>query len=158
MKSFVNYDLDGEAFCSEFLSLQNEDMEKTQVLVQQVESSFRTMSEFYFTPKSVPFGDAMDSLFEEIELFNSELEDSQSSSDGNSEGKLRSIVQEKILPKIQNYCSNEPFAKSIDARILKSKTGLELTSSNYENLISGSFRTLLVCLGLSSFLILNPII
>ena len=106
LKDFVAKKIDGEAFCSEFLTLRNKNYYKVNQICKNIEEKTKSTINFHYSDKSENFYWVIDDLFFEIDRFNPNLEDSDLNEFVYSEKKLRSVIKEnyKIL---QNVCELE---------------------------------------------------
>ena len=104
LKRFVNKELNGQTFCLQFLELRSQNMKKTNILCEKIETNIRNLPKFVFIPKSVEFELVMSDLFfaiDQIDHFSPNISDAESNPYRYSEGELRSPMRKRaqITPK-----------------------------------------------------------
>lgn len=91
--------INGENFCSQITTLRCQNMDEA----EEGEANLKSKTDFHLTSESIEFSDVIESFNSLIDLFDSDLDDSESSSYGLSENGLRSAIQEIIIPKFSKY-------------------------------------------------------
>ena len=99
IKNFLNNKIDGDTFCSQIISLRNQNFVK----MDEVEANLTSKTDFHLTSKSIGFSNLIETLFYWIELFDSDVPDSESSCFGISEIFLKLIIQDEFLPQFSKY-------------------------------------------------------
>ena len=107
IKSFIDKEIDAKKFDSEFLRLRSENTAQTTLLFRKINKGSKTISDFSFTTKSFDFVSVIGDIFFDLDLFDPSLDDSESSSYGYSEGKLRSVVTARMQEYFDDHNSSE---------------------------------------------------
>ena len=107
IKSFIEKEIGAKKFDSEFLKLRSENMAQINLLVQKINKGSKTIPDFSFTTKSFDFVSVIGDIFFDLDLFDPSLDDSESSSYGYSEGKLRSVVTARMQKYFDDHNSSE---------------------------------------------------
>ena len=110
VQSFLSKKIDGKTLTSKFFKLRGEDMIMTDELCAIIEDDIQPIPDLYYTSKANDFIGAIDHLFFEIDRYDPNIDDSDWNDIVYSESKLRSVIQEKYVPRLQNSCDlNESF-------------------------------------------------
>lgn len=99
MTSFLNNKIDGNNFCSQIKALRCQNMNEA----EEVEANLKSKTDFHLTSESIDFSDVIDTFNSLIDIFESDLDDSESSNYGLSENGLRSAIKEMIILKFSKY-------------------------------------------------------
>lgn len=79
IKSFLNEEIGGEEFQSQFLNLRSGNMRIVTEICEKIEEGTEPIPDFYYTSKSVDFNSALDNLFFAVDEYGPEIDDSESS-------------------------------------------------------------------------------
>ena len=110
VQSFLSKKIDGETLTSKFFQLRIEDMIRTEELCAIIEDGILPIPDLYYTFKAKEFSSAIDDLYLEIDRYNPNIDDWDWNDIVYSESKLRSVIQEKFVPRLQNSCDlNDSF-------------------------------------------------
>ncbi len=104
MKSFLNEEIRGEEFESQFLRLRSQGIVRTKELCEKIEEGIESIPNFYYPSKSVDFKSVLDNFYFDLDPYNPKLDESESNDYEYSEEKLRAIVKEKVFPVVQESC------------------------------------------------------
>lgn len=117
VKSFLSKKINGETLTSKFFRLRSQDMIRTDELCAIIEEQILPIPDFYYTFKAKEFSSAIDELYLEIDLYNPNIEDWNWNDIVYSESKLRSVIQEKFVPRLQKSCdlNSAFFRQEIDS-------------------------------------------
>ena len=99
INNFINNKIDGDTLCCQFLRLRRQNFVK----MREVEANLTSKTDFHLTSKSIGFSNLIETLFYWIELFDSDVPDSESSCFGISEIFLKLIIQDEFLPQFSKY-------------------------------------------------------
>ena len=99
MNRFLNNRIDGNHFCSQIKTLRCQNMDEA----EEGEANLKSKTDFHLTSESIDFSDVIESFNSLIDLFDPNLDDSESSNYGLSENGLRSAIKEIIIPKFSKY-------------------------------------------------------
>lgn len=99
MNNFLNNKIDGTKFCSQIKILRRQNMDEA----EQAEVNLKSNTDFHLTSESIDFSDVIESFNSLIDLFDPNLDDSESSNYGLSENGLRSAIKKIIIPKFSKY-------------------------------------------------------
>jgi hypothetical protein len=116
LQQFLRKEIEGTTFRFEFLVLRAKNMSKVTEISDIIEEEQKPIPDFYYTSKSEDFTSAIDDIYFEIDLYNSDREDSDWDEFTYSESKLRSVIQEQYVPIFQKSCDleNSFFQPKID--------------------------------------------
>lgn len=106
LRNFVLKKINGETFCSEFLTLRRESHRKADEICKNIEEKRKPMANFHYSCKSENFYSITEDLFFEIDRFDPDFEDSNWNEFVYSESKLRSVIKENYLI-LQKVCELE---------------------------------------------------
>lgn len=124
IQNFLSKKIDGITFQSEFLSLRGQNMSKANEICEKIEDGLKPIPDFYYTSKADDFDSEINDLFfpveayVPVEAYDSDIDDSDDPDIDDSywdeicpsENKLRSIIQEKFVPRFQQSCDlNDSF-------------------------------------------------
>ena len=98
-KNFSDRIISGQQFSNQFLKI----YQKNQKQAYYVETNLQFETELNLSPEMTGFSEVIDIIFDSIELFDTSIDDSQSSSFALSENTLRLIIKDNVIPKIQKY-------------------------------------------------------
>ena len=142
LQSFLLKEIHGETFSSKFFRLRGENMAKTDKVCERIENNIQPISDLYYTSKADDFSSIIDALFLDIDRYKSDIQDSDWNELVYSESKLRSVIQERYLPRLKKLgdLADSFFQPKIDL----------------DQLIERSYQILfLVSLAASSVLLVN---
>lgn len=100
VNNFSNKIISGEEFYDQFRNL----YEKNQKEADYAETNLEFQTEFNLNSQIIGFSHVVDSISNSLELLDVDITDSQSSNFSLSENKLRLIISNNMMPKIQKYC------------------------------------------------------
>ena len=110
VQSFLSKKIDGETLTSKFFQLRSQDMRSTNELCAIIEDQILPIPDLYYTFKAKDFSSAIDDLFLEIDRYDPTIDDWDWNDIVYSESKLRSVIQEKFVPRLQQSCDlNDSF-------------------------------------------------
>lgn len=110
LQSFLSKKIDGETLTSKFFELRIEDMMRTDELCAIIEDQILPISDLYYTFKAKDFSSVIDELYLEIDRYSPTIDDWDWNDIVYSESKLRSVIQEKFVPRLQQSCDlNDSF-------------------------------------------------
>ena len=110
VQSFLSKKIDGETLTSKFFQLRSQDMRSTNELCAIIEDQILPIPDLYYTFKAKGFSSAIDDLFLEIDRYDPTIDDWDWNDIVYSESKLRSVIQEKFVPRLQQSCDlNDSF-------------------------------------------------
>jgi len=110
VKSFLSKKIDGETLTSKFFQLRSQDMMSTDELCAIIEDQILPIPDLYYTFKAKNFSSAIDDLYLEIDRYDPNIDDWDWDDIVYSESKLRSVIQEKFVPRLQQSCDlNDSF-------------------------------------------------
>ena len=110
VQSFLSKKMDGETLTSKFFQLRNQDMMSTDELCAIIEDQILPIPDLYYTFKAKEFSSAINELYLEIDRYDPNIDDWDWDDIVYSESKLRSVIQEKFVPILQNSCDlNDSF-------------------------------------------------
>jgi len=110
VKSFLSKKIDGETLTSKFFRLRSQDMISTDELCAIIEDQILPIPDLYYTFKAKNFSSAIDDLYLEIDRYDPNIDDWDWDDIVYSEIKLRSVIQEKFVPRLQQFCDlNDSF-------------------------------------------------
>ena len=108
--SFLSKKIDGETFTSKFFHLRVQDRRSTDELCARIEDRIFPIPDLYYTFKAKDFNSIVDDLYLEIDRYDPNLDDWDWNDIVYSESKLRSVIQEKFVPRLQQSCDlNDSF-------------------------------------------------
>jgi hypothetical protein len=110
VQSFLSRKIDGETLISKFFQLRSQDMMSTDELCAIIEDQILPIPDLYYTFKAKDFSSAIDELYLEIDRSDPNIDDWDWDDIVYSESKLRSVIQEKFVPRLQKSCDlNDSF-------------------------------------------------
>jgi len=112
IKSFLSKKIDGETFTSKFFQLRIQDMMSTDELCAIIEDQILPIPDLYYTFKAKNFSSAIDDLYLEIDRYDPNIDDDDWDLYNivYSESQLRSVIQEKFVPILEQSCDlNDSF-------------------------------------------------
>jgi len=110
VQSFLLKKIDGETLTSKFFKLRSQDMISTDELCAIIEDQILPIPDLYYTFKAKDFSSAIDELYLEIDRYDPNIDDWDWDDIVYSESKLRLVIQEKFVPRLQNSCDlNDSF-------------------------------------------------
>jgi hypothetical protein len=110
IQSFLSKKIDGETLTSKFFQLRGQDMMRTDELCAIIEDRILPIPDLYYTFKADDFSSTIDELFLEIDRYDPHIDDWDWNDIVYSESKLRSVIQEKFVPRLQQSCDlNDSF-------------------------------------------------
>ena len=110
LQSFLSKKIDGETLTSKFFQLRSQDMMSTDELCAIIEDQILPIPDLYYTFKAKDFSSAIDELYLEIDRYDPNINDWDWDDIVYSESKLRSVIQEKFVPRLQHSCDlNDSF-------------------------------------------------
>ena len=110
IQSFLSKKIDGETLTSKFFKLRSQDMMSTDELCAIIEDQILPIPDLYYTFKAKDFSSAIDDLYLEIDRYDPNIDDWDWDDIVYSESKLRSVIQEKFVPRLQQSCDlNDSF-------------------------------------------------
>lgn len=110
LQSFLSKKIDGETLTSKFFQLRRQDMMRTDELCAIIEDQILPIPDLYYTFKAKDFSSAIDDLYLEIDRYDPKIDDWDWNDIVSSESKLRSVIQEKFVPRLQQSCDlNDSF-------------------------------------------------
>lgn len=110
VRSFLLKEINGETFTTQFLRLRGENMISKKELCATIEDQISPIPDLYYTFQATNFMSVIDDLFWAIDLYDPEIDDDDSNIDDIVYGEitLRSVIQEKFVPKLQQSCDLNP--------------------------------------------------
>lgn len=110
VQSFLSKKIDGETLTSKFFQLRSQDMMSTNELCAIIEDQILPIPDLYYTFKAKDFSSAIDDLYLEIDRYDPDIDDWDWNDIVYSESQLRSVIQEKFVPRLQQSCDlNDSF-------------------------------------------------
>lgn len=110
VQSFLSKKIDGETLTSKFFKLRSQNMMSTDELCAIIEDQILPIPDLYYTFKAKDFSSAIDELYLEIDRYDPNIDDWDWDDIVYSESKLRLVIQEKFVPRLQNSCDlNDSF-------------------------------------------------
>ena len=110
LQSFLSKKIDGETLTSKFFDLRTQDMMRTDELCAIIEDQILPIPDLYYTFKATDFSSAIDELYLEIDRYNPHIDGWDNNNIVYSESQLRSVIQEKFVPRFQQSCDlNDSF-------------------------------------------------
>ena len=110
LQSFLSKKIDGETLTSKFFQLRIQDMIRADELCAIIEDQILPIPDLYYTFKAKDFSSAIDELYLEIDRYSPTIDDWNWNDIVYSESKLRSVIQEKFVPRLQQSCDlNDSF-------------------------------------------------
>lgn len=104
LKRFLAKEIDGITFQSEFISLRGQNMSKVSEICEKIEDGLKPIPDFYYTSKADDFNSELVDLFDPVEAFDPNIDDSYWTGIVFSENQLRSVIRETYLPILQKCC------------------------------------------------------
>jgi len=104
LQSFLSKKIDGETLTSKFFQLRIQDMISTDKLCAIIEDQILPIPDLYYTFKAKDFSSAIDELYLEIDRYDANINDWDWNDIVYSESKLRSVIQEEFVPRLQHSC------------------------------------------------------
>lgn len=102
LQSFLLKKIDGDTLTSKFFQLRIQDMINTDELCVIIEDQILPILDFYYTFKANDFSIIIDELYLEINLFDPNINNWDWNDFVYSESKLRSLIQENFVPRLQH--------------------------------------------------------
>ena len=110
VQSFLSKKIDGETLTSKFFQLRSQDMMSTDELCAIIEDRILPIPDLYYIFKATDFSSAIHELYLEIDRYDPDIDDGDGYGIVYSESKLRSVIQEKFVPRLQQSCDlNDSF-------------------------------------------------
>ena len=122
LQSFLLKKIDGETFTSKFFELRSQDMMRKDELCAIIEDRILPIPDLYYTFKAKDFRSAIGELFLEIDRYDPDIDDPYDPNIDDwdwddivygivyNESELRSVIQEKFVPILQQSCDlNDSF-------------------------------------------------
>ena len=110
IQSFLSKKIDGETLTFKFFQLRNQDMIRTDELCAIIEDKILPIPDLYYTFKATDFNSTIDDLYFEIDRYDPNIDDWNWNDIVYSESKLRSVIKEKFVPRLQHSCNlNDSF-------------------------------------------------
>ena len=110
VQSFLSKKIDGETLTSKFFQLRIQDIISTEELCAIIEDQILPIPDLYYTFKATDFRSAIGDLYFEIDRYDPKIDDWDWNDIVYSESKLRSVIQEKYVPRLQQSCDlNDSF-------------------------------------------------
>ena len=110
VQSFLSKKIDGETLTSKFFQLRTQDRMSTNELCAIIEDQILPIPDLYYTFKAKDFISAIDDLYLEIDRYDPDIDDWDWDNIVYSESQLRSVIQEKFVPRLQQSCDlNDSF-------------------------------------------------
>jgi len=110
VQSFLSKKIDGETLTSKFFQLRSQDMMSTNEFCAIIEDQILPIPDLYYTFKAKDFSSAIDDLYLEIDRYDPDIDDWDWNDIVYSESQLRSVIQEKFVPRLQQSCDlNDSF-------------------------------------------------
>jgi hypothetical protein len=110
VQSFLSRKIDGETLTSKFFQLRIQDMMTADELCAIIEDQILPIPDLYYTFKAKDFSSAIGELYLEIDKYDPNIDDWDWNDFVYSESKLRSVIQEKFVPRLQKSCDlNDSF-------------------------------------------------
>ena len=124
LQSFLSKKIDGKTLTSKFFKLRTQNILNLNELSAIIEDRILPIADLYYTCKATDFNSTINELYLEIDRYNPEIEDSDWNDIVYSESKLRSVIQERFVPELQQSCDlNDSFFRpqlNLDQLIRKS--------------------------------------
>ena len=110
LQSFLSKKINGETLTSKFFRLRSQDMMNTDELCAIIEDQILPIPDLYYTFKAKDFSSAINDLYLEIDRYDPNIDDCDWDDIVYSDSKLRSVIQEKFVPILQQSCDlNDSF-------------------------------------------------
>ena len=110
VQGFLSKKIDRETLTSKLFQLRNQDMMSSNELCAIIEDQILPIPDFYYTFKAKDFSSAIDDLYLEIDRYDPDINDWDWDDIVYSDSKLRSVIQEKFVPILQQFCDlNDSF-------------------------------------------------
>ena len=110
VQNFLSKKIDGETLTSKFFQLRIQDIINTDKLCAIIEDQILPIPDLYYTFKAKDFSSAIDELYLEIDRYDPDIDNWNWNDIVYSESKLRSVIQEKFVPELQQSCDlNDSF-------------------------------------------------
>jgi len=110
IQGFLSKKIDGETLTSKFFQLRSQDMINTDELCAIIEDQILPIPDLYYTFKAKDFSSAIDELYLEIDRYDPNIDNWDWNNIVYSESKLRSVIQEKFVSRLQQSCDlNDSF-------------------------------------------------
>ena len=112
LQNFLSKKMDGETLTSKFFQLRTQNIINMRELCAIIEDDIRPIPDLYYTFKATEFSSAIDELYLEIDRYdpNIDIDDWDWYNIVYSESQLRSVIQEKFVPSLQQSCDlNDSF-------------------------------------------------
>ena len=122
VQSFLSKKIDGDTLTSKFFQLRSQNMRSTHELCAIIKDQILPIPDFYYTFKAKDFSSAIDDLYLEIDRYDPDIDDWDIDDPDiedwewdwddivYSDSKLRSVIQEKFVPILQQFCDlNDSF-------------------------------------------------
>jgi hypothetical protein len=145
VQSFLSKKIDGETFTSKFFQLRIQDMISTDELCARIEDQILPIPDLYYTFKAKDFSSAINELYLEIDRYDPNLDDWDWDENNivYSESQLRSVIQEKFVPSLQQSCDlNDSFFRpqvDLDQLIRRSYLIFLISSLGLFSFLANSF-------------------
>ncbi len=110
LQSFLSKKIDAETLTSKFFELRIEDMIRTDELCAIIEDQILPIPDLYYTFKAKDFDSTIGALYLEIDRYDPHIDGWDNNNIVYSESQLRSVIQEKFVPRLQQSCDlNDSF-------------------------------------------------
>lgn len=110
VQSFLSKKINGETFTVKFFQLRTKDLTRKEELCEIIEDRILPIPDLYYTSKANDFIDAIGDLYCKIDQYDPSIDDWDWNDIVYSESKLRSIIQEQFVPRLQHSCNlNDSF-------------------------------------------------
>lgn len=80
-------------------------MAKENEIWERIEDNIEPIPDLSYTSKAVDFTSVIDNIFFDVDRFDPDIEDSDWNDYVYSESKLRSVIKEEYLPRLQESCN-----------------------------------------------------
>ena len=109
VKSFLAKEIEGETFCSKFLSLRSGNIVEMHEIYRKVEQNDDLIPDIFYTSKSKKLTEAIDDIYIYVDRFDPTLDNNNW--DDNwivlNESQLKWVIQERYLSILEESCSYE---------------------------------------------------
>lgn len=110
LQSFLLKKIDVDTFISKYFQLRTKNIIRADELCLIIEDQILPIPDFYYTSKATDFSRTINDLYLKIDLYDKYIDDSDWNEIVYSESKLRSVIQEKFIPRFQRSCDlNDSF-------------------------------------------------
>lgn len=110
LKSFLLKKIDASTLTSKFFQLRVKDIIRADELCAIIEDQIQPIPDVYYTSRATDFSCLIDDLYMEIDLYDPYIDELDWNDIVYSESKLRSVIQEEFIPKLQRSCDlNDSF-------------------------------------------------